>query len=173
MNVADQDYLKPWLRKLGRPGPKTLWHNFVAGNELPSIDFSNAVSAVYSSNIEGNPIDLNSYLASKFRGRGIRFKAKDRKEIENLESAYRFAQSHALNEKNLLSAHAMLAATLLTKSSLRRYRDQMVCVYSRTGMEYAALEHEHVPNAMRMMFTQIRELRRASLNEAETFSTRR
>jgi Fic family protein len=169
MNVADQRYLKPWLKKLGRLGPDKLWHEFVAGNDLPATDFSNAVSAVYSSNIEGNPIDLNSYLASKFRGQGIRFKAKDRKEIENLESAYRFAQSHALNEKNLLAAHAMLATTLLAKSALGKYRDQMVYVYSSAGMEYAALEPDHVPNAMRTMFAEIRELRRASFNEAETF----
>lgn len=169
MNVADQRYLMPWLNKLGKQSPEKLWRKFTASDDLPAIDFSNAVSAVYSSNIEGNPIDVNSYLASKFRGRSIRFKARDRKEIENLESAYLFAQSHALNEKNLLSAHGMLAATLLTKSTLGKYRDQMVYVYSRAGMEYAALESEHLPNGMQKMFGEIKKLRQASLGVTEAF----
>src|SRR5207302_5700221 len=102
MNAADQRYFKQWLDELGKLNPEKLWRELVATNELPAIDFSNAVSAVYSANIEGNPIDVNSYLASKFRGRSIQFRARDRKEIENLESAYRFAQNHALNEKNFL-----------------------------------------------------------------------
>src|SRR2546430_16560468 len=105
MNVADQRYLKPWLKRLGKHSPEKLWREFASTNELPAIDFSNAVSAVYSANIEGNPIDVNSYLASKFRGRKFQFKARDRKEIENLESAYRVAQTHALNGKNVLAAH--------------------------------------------------------------------
>src|SRR4029079_19338389 len=97
--------------------PEKAWRQFISANQLSAIDFANALSAVYSSNIEGNPIDVNSYLASKFRGRNIKFKAKDRREIEDLESAYRFAQSHVLNEKNFLTAHGMLAANLLTKST--------------------------------------------------------
>lgn len=167
MNVADERYLKPWLKQLGALKPEKVWRRFISDNDLPAIDFSNAVSAVYSANIEGNPIDVNSYLASKFRGRNIKFKAKDRKEIEDLESAYRFAQSHVLNEKNLLTAHAMLAATLLTKSTLGKYRDQMVYVYSRAGMEYAALEPNHLPSAMRQLFAGVRELRRAKLGVAQ------
>jgi len=169
MNVADKRYFKRWLNELGELNPEKLWRELVATNEVPAIDFSNAVSAVYSANIEGNPIDVNSYLASKFRGRKFQFKARDRKEIENLESAYRFAQTHALNEKNFLVAHEMLAATLLRKSSLGKYRDQMVYVYSRAGMEYAALEPEHVPDAMRKMFAEVRKLRHASLSVPEAF----
>lgn len=67
MNVSDQRYLKPWLKALGKQTPEKVWREFLASNDLPAIDFSNAVSAVYSANIEGNPIDVNSYLASKCR----------------------------------------------------------------------------------------------------------
>src|SRR5260370_29456911 len=169
MNVADQRYLRPWLNKLGKQSPEKLWRKFTASDDLPTLDYSKSVSAVYSANIEGNPIDVNSYLSSKFRGRKFQFKARDRKEIENLEAAYRFAQTHALNERNFLVAHEMLAATLLRKSSLGKYRDQMVYVYSRAGMEYAALEPEHAPDAMRKMFGEVRKLRGASLRVSEVF----
>jgi Fic family protein len=169
MNVADQRYLKQWLRALGKQKPERLWREFVLSAEPPALDFSNAVSAVYSSNIEGNPIDVNSYLASKFRGRRIQFKARERKEIEDLEGAYHFAQTHALNEKNLLAAHRLLAATLLPQPALGKYRDQMVYVYSRAGMEYAALEPEYMPSAMRQLFADIRKLRGLSLDVPSAF----
>jgi Fic family protein len=167
MNVTDQRYFKPWLKQLGALKPEKVWRQFISANQIPAIDFTNAVSAVYSSNIEGNPIDVNSYLASKFRGGNIKFKAKDRREIEDLESAYRFAQSHVLNEKNLLTAHGMLAASLLTRSTLGKYRDQMVYVYSRVGMEYAALEPDYLASAMRQLFAGVRELRRSRLGVAQ------
>lgn len=169
MNVADQRYLTPWLKALGKNKPARLWRDFVSSGDLPGFDLSNAVSAVYSSNIEGNTISIDSYLASKFRGQRIRFKPKERKEIADLESAYRFAQSHALTEKNLLVAHSLLAATLLPKGGLGKYRDQMVYVYSRAGMEYAALEPEHLVSAMRQLFAGIKDLRKSSLDLPGTF----
>ena len=169
MNVIDQRYRKQWLKALGKHKPEGLWRKFASSDELPAIDFSNAVSAVYSSNIEGNPIDVNSYLASKFRGQQVRFKAKERKEIADLEKAYHFAETHALTERNLLGAHALLAGTLLPKPARGKYRGQMVYVYSRSGMEYAALEPEHVPSAMRQLFAEIRTLRKSPLDVAGTF----
>lgn len=168
MNVADQRYLKPWLKALGKNKAAPLWRAFVS-SDLPAVDFSNAVSAVYSSNIEGNTISVDSYLASKFRGQRIRSRAKERQEIADLESAYRFAQTHALTEKNLLVVHSLLAATLLPRTVLGKYRDQMVYVYSRAGMEYAALEPEHLASAMRQLFAGIKELRKSSLDLSGTF----
>jgi len=48
MNVADKRYFKRWLNELGELNPEKLWQELVATNELLAIDFSNAVSAVYS-----------------------------------------------------------------------------------------------------------------------------
>ena len=78
MNVADQRYFKRWLDELGELNPEKLWQELVATNELLAIDFSNAVSESTQPNIEGNPIDFNSYLGSKFKGRGI-VQARDRR----------------------------------------------------------------------------------------------
>lgn len=169
MDVTDGRYFQRWLKALRTNKPDRLWREFLSQEELPSLDFSNAVSAVYSASIEGNSIDLNSYLRSKFRGQNIRFKPKEREEIELLEDAYDFAQTHALTEKNLLIAHGVLATNLLPKSSLGKYRDQMVYVYSRAGMEYAALEPDYVPEAMRELFAGVRALKRSTLSVASVF----
>ncbi len=169
MNVTGRQYFQLWLKALRGRKPDRLWREFTSQEELPSLDYSNTVSAVCSANIEGNSIDLNRYLQSNFRGRNIKYKAKEREEIEFLEAAYDFAQTHALNEKNLLTAHAILASGLLPKSALGDYRAQMVFVYSRAGMEYAALEWEYVPKAMRKLFSGIRVLKKTDLSVSSVF----
>jgi Fic family protein len=169
MDVTDRRYFQRWLKALRNKKPDKLWREFLTQEELPPLDFANAVSAVYSANIEGNSIDLNSYLRSKSRGQNTKFKAREREEIDLLIEAYKFAQTHALNEKNLLIAHGILASHLLPKSSLGKYRNQMVYVYSRAGMEYAAVEPEYVTGEMRDLFSGIRELKQSPLSVASIF----
>jgi Fic family protein len=169
MDVTDRQYFKRWLKALGRDKPAKLWQDFSLLTELPPLSFSLTASAVYSANIEGNTIDLNTFLQSKLRGQVAQFKAKEHAEIEHLLTAYDFARSYALTEKNLLTAHAALAKTLLPRKTLGQYRKQMVYVYSRAGMEYAALEAEYVPAAMRDLFAEIRALKQARLDVAQVF----
>ncbi len=169
MNVTETRYYQSWLRALRGRKPDKLWKDFSSQEELPPISYSHQVSAVYSANIEGNSIDLNSFLRSKARGFTSPGKVREREEIEWLVDAYSNAQTHALTEKNCLIAHATLAQTLLPKSSLGKYREQMVYVYSRAGMEYAALEPEFVPDAMRELFADVNTLRKSSLSVAKVF----
>jgi len=74
----------------------------------PATDFGYRVteSCVYSSMIEGNPIDLETYL--KYRDSGMNTKTKSYKEIEDLQKAYEFARKNPLNLTNLLKAHGLL-----------------------------------------------------------------
>lgn len=71
MKVSDQLYFTPWLKELGKQSPEKAWRNFISANDLPALDLSNAVSAVYSANIEGNPIDVNT-LSSVIAGKSCR-----------------------------------------------------------------------------------------------------
>jgi hypothetical protein len=83
----------------GSNKPDKLWRKFALLEELPPLGFSLTAAAVYSANIEGNSIDLNSFMQSKLRGQPVRFKAKEHKEIELLNEAYAFARTHALTER--------------------------------------------------------------------------
>jgi Fic family protein len=168
MDVADRRYYQQWLRALRAVKPAKTWRDFTMLEVLPALTFSNEVSAVYSSSIEGNSLDLNGYMRSKMRGAG-RVKAREVEEIDNLIAAYEFAQTHVLNEKNLLNAHAILARTLLPKAALNKYRDQMVYVYSRAGMEYAALEPEYVAGETREMVADVRALKGEGLSVEQAF----
>jgi len=124
-------------------------------------------AAVYSSNIEGNSLNLNSFLNSRLQNKKVR--PKEAQEIEDLVEAYRFSQSHPLNEKNMLKAHAMLSRNFLNKTRQGAYRKEPVGVFSNRGLEYLALEQHLVPNELQNLFTVIDGLLKKQLHPSESF----
>ncbi len=169
LRITDKRYLRPWLEALQPLPPAELWQRFVLRDQLPELDFSIAASAVYSSNIEGNSLDLDAFMNSKLRRRPLKFKSKEKQEIENLIAAYRFAQEHALDEKNLLRAHQILSKTILPRSQQGKYRDQALFVYSQYGIEYAALEPQFVAERMKELFDDLAALGRGKKEAVESF----
>lgn len=153
----------------------------IFGNEIPELvkyfDFSDSKgtfdyltksSAVYSSNIEGNSVDLNSFMNYELSKE--KFKTgKEIEEIEDLITAYEFAQNNALSENNLLKCHATISKTFLIKSKRRSYRKEQVGIFGKSGMAYLAVEPEFVKREMTELFTNIEELLTADLNESEVF----
>ncbi len=151
------------------------------GHELPDLieafDFTDSrgdfnyltkVSAVYSSNIEGNSVDLNSFMNYEMNRQ--KFKpGKEIDEIENLIKAYEFAQSNDLNEENLLNCHQLLSQTLLIKSKRGIYREEPVGVFGSTGLRYMAVEPEFVKQEMKVFFSDLEVLSSTMLSEMEVF----
>lgn len=84
MQISDKRYFKAWLKQTKPLPPEALWTAFLARDDLPPLTFTFEASAVYSSNIEGNSIDLDSFMNSKLDPRSRAFKAKERREIESL-----------------------------------------------------------------------------------------
>jgi Fic family protein len=156
-------------------------YNESIGNEIPDLikglDFSEnsggfeyltKASAVYSSNIEGNSIDLNSYM--NYEMNKDKFKVgKEIVEIEDLIEAYEFAQNNRLNEKNLLNCHKIFSDTLLIRSKRGKYRIEQVGVFGKSGLAYMAIEPEFVEKEMKTIFQDINELISTNLNETEVF----
>ena len=158
--IYDKRYFQPWLEALAPLQPENLWRRFLSLEKLPTLDFSVEASAVYSSNIEGNTLDLDAFMNSKFGRQRGKFKARERKEIEKLIEAYRFTQEHTLTEKNLLKAHGILSKPILPRSQQGKYRDQAMFVYSQYGVEYAAIEAEFVPGEMKKLFDDLARIQR-------------
>jgi Fic family protein len=169
MHISDKRYFGDWLKQLKPLDPAALWSDFLARDDLPPLSFSFEASAVYSSNIEGNSIDLDSFMNSKLNRNGRAFKAKERREIDTLVEAYRFARTHVLSEKNLLRAHGILAEHLLPKAQRGKCRDQSMFVYSQQGIEYAAVEPELVQEKMKEVFDDLKSLKRESHDIASVF----
>lgn len=76
MLISNKRYFEDWLKQLEPFDPAALWSDFLARDDLPALTFSFEASAVYSSNIEGNSLDLDAFMNSKLNRNGRAFKAK-------------------------------------------------------------------------------------------------
>lgn len=167
MRITDRKYLDAYTQTIGHEIPGLI-QNFDFSEHIREFDFLTKSSAVYSSNIEGNSIDLNSFM--NYELNKDKFKVgKEIEEIEDLIEAYEFAQKNTLNEKNLLTCHKIFSKTLLIKSKRGKYRIEQVGVFGKTGLAYMAIEPEFVEKEMKIFFQDIEELISSSLNENEVF----
>lgn len=132
-----------------------------------NLDFSFLIesSSVFSSNIEWNTLDLNSFMNAKMN----KLKTKDVEEIDSLIEAYTFAQKNKLNEKNFLHTHLLSSKTILIKSKRWVYRNEPVWVFGRNWLVYLALEVEKISDEMKKLFKDIKELLKKDLSVEEVF----
>ncbi len=167
MSVTERKYLKAYEQLIGYEIPKLIM-NFDFSENRGGFDYLTKSSAVYSSNIEGNSIDLNSFM--NYEMNKDKFKAgKEIEEIEDLIEAYSFAQDTELNEDNLLNCHKILSDTLLIRSKRGKYRIEPVGVFDKSGLAYMAIEPASIAREMNLFFQDINDLRSWDLNEIEVF----
>lgn len=167
MKVTDRKYLEHYSDLIGNQ-ISTLIEKFDFSEDKGGFDYLTKASAVYSSNIEGNSIDLNSFM--NYELSKDKFKVgKEIEEIENLIDAYGFAQNNRLTENNLLHCHKIFSETLLIKSKRGKYRIEQVGVFGKSGIAYLAVEPEFVEREMKDFFEGIAELIENNLTEKEVF----
>lgn len=167
MKITDKKYYKEYIEQIGKEIPNLVEH-YDFTNKSGDFSYLTKASAVYSSNIEGNTIDLNSFMnyelnKSKFKP------TKEIEEIENLINAYESAQKIKLTENNRLECHKTLSKTLLLKSKRDKYREESVGVFGKLGLIYLAVEPKFVKKEMKMFFENIAKLLSEELNEQEVF----
>ncbi len=167
MRVTERKYLEGYKQSIGNEISKLIM-NFDFSENRGGFDYLTKSSAVYSSNIEGNSIDLNSFM--NYEMNKDKFKVgKEIEEIENLIEAYSFAQNTELNENNLLNCHKILSDTFLIRSKQGKYRIEPVGVFGKSGLTYMAIEPEFVAREMNVFFQDINNLLSFNLNEIEVF----
>jgi len=112
-------------------------------------------SSVFSSKIEGNTLDLNSFM--RMRNQKEHAAKKEIREIEDLISAYEFAGDNALTLQNFLSAHALLSKTLVESFEQGKFRKSPVGVYdSASGKPvYLAVEPHFIESEIQKLFDDI------------------
>jgi Fic family protein len=167
MRITERKYLDAYIQKIGHEIPRLI-QNYDFSENNAGFDYLTKSSAIYSSNIEGNSIDLNSYMNYELNKNKFKV-GKEIEEIEDLIEAYIFAQKNNLNEKNLLTCHKIFSETLLIKSNRGKYRIEQVGVFGKSGLAYMAIEPEFVGQAMKTFFLDIEELISSNLNEKEVF----
>jgi len=91
------------------------------------FEFYNSVAAVYSSKIEGEDIDYDSYFKYKFLN--VKYQPDYTKRADDLLKAYEFIYDNKLNVQNVKKALELLSNNLLPKSQRGRIRNNPMFVY--------------------------------------------
>jgi Fic family protein len=165
MRITERKYFDKYSATIGNQIP-SLIKSFDFSEAKGGFDYLTKASAVYSSNIEGNSVDLNSYMNYELSKE--KFKAgKEIQEIQHLIEAYDFAQKNKLTESNFLFCHKILSEALLIKSKRGKYRIEPVGVFGKSGIAYLAVEPEFVGMEMKIFFDDIAELIDSELTEEE------
>jgi Fic family protein len=133
-----------------------------------TFSFYTSVASVFSSKIEGEIIELDSYI--KHKKFGIEFEPDYTKKIDDLYNAYSFAKENSLNEENVAQVHKLLSKHLVTKNFQGKYRNQNMFITTDDGkIEYVAALPEQVSKEMTLFFEDVNQLLKAPLPFEECF----
>lgn len=134
----------------------------------PGFSFYTSVASVFSSKIEGENIELDSYI--KHKRDGIPFQPDYTKKIDDLYGAYVYAQKHTLNETNVKEAHRILGRHIVATTWQGRYRQQNMYVATEEGrIEYVAAQPHMLTTEMERFFVDVETLSIADLTIEEVF----
>lgn len=147
----------------------------VALDKLQEIDipvdyfkFYNSVSSVYSSKIEGENIDFDSFFKHKFLN--VQYQPDYTKKADDLFSAYEFIYEHELTFENLQRAHSLLSSNLLPETQQGKVRgNPMYVINSDDRIEYVAADASILDEELRKLFEDVAILLESSLDDFESF----
>ena len=132
------------------------------------FEFYKSVSSVYSSKIEGEDIDFDSFFKHKFMN--VKFKRDYTKKADDLFAAYDFIDNNKLTLENVKKAHAILSSNLLSKSQQGFIRtNPMFVLNSKDQIEYVAATPESLNRELEKLFHDIEILQNKDLNSFEIF----
>lgn len=132
------------------------------------FEYCKSISSVYSSKIEGEDIDFDSYFKHKFLK--VKFKPDYTQKADDLLSAYDFIDDNPLNLKNVRKAHSVLSANFLPKSQQGLIRtNSMFVINSDDQIDYVAASPEIVNQELDKLFHDIELLVANDLDAFEVF----
>lgn len=135
---------------------------------IDSFSFYTSVSAVFSSKIEGETIELDSYV--KHKRFGIEFLPDYTQKIDDLYSAYQFAKTATCQAENMLISHKMLTKHLLPEGGQGKVRTGNMFVTTADGrIEYAAASPSSVTNELEKLYKDLDTLLALTLTVQEVF----
>ena len=135
---------------------------------INTFSFYTSVSAVFSSKIEGEDIELDSYI--KHKRFGIKFLPDYTRKIDDLYNAYQFASISKCNQQNIEKAHEILTAHILPKNRQGKTRNSTMYVTSADGkIEYVAAAPNQIKNELVKFYNDLNLLVKTTLTFQQTF----
>jgi len=134
-----------------------------------TFSFYTSVSAIASSRIEGEQMEVDSFIKHKMLN--IEYQPDLVEKPNDLYKAYLFAQENELTKANFLKAHTLLATHLLPKSKQGVFRTgNMVVMEHKTGrIQYEAAHVSKVKELFELLWEDIEELKQQKLTHKEVF----
>lgn len=168
LQIIPTELLPTYLEQV----PKGLQEAFDALEEAEistdSFSFYTSVASVFSSKIEGEDIELDSYI--KHKRFGIEFLPDYTKKIDDLYNAYTFAKISELNAENIAKAHQLLSKHIVAKHQQGKFRIHNMYVSSADGrIEYVATSPYEVIAEMQKLYNDIAVLLKSNLSIEEVF----
>jgi Fic family protein len=168
LQIVQDDLLKEYKGKFKKAIQKKFEKLHDSELSIGTFSFYTSVSAVFSSRIEGEDIELDSFV--KHKRFGVKYKPDYTRKIDDLYNAYLFAQKKKLTSKNIEQAHMMLTKHILQKSKQGKFRTGNMYVLTKDGrIEYVAASPEAVKKEMKKFYTDLKTLLETKLNFEETF----
>lgn len=133
-----------------------------------TFNFYTSVAAVFSSKIEGEPIELDSYV--KHKRFGVEFLPDYTRKIDDLYDAYQYAKSNPCNEANINAAHQIITRHILPTHGQGKLRTGNMYVTTPDGkIEYVAASPYLVPMELVKYYHDLEMLLQADLPLREVF----
>lgn len=169
LQIIPTDLLSAFLEQV----PKGLQTAFDALHDAEisteSFSFYTSVSAIASSRIEGEQMEIDSYIKHKMLD--IEYQPNLVEKPNDLYKAYLFAQKNELTKTNFLKAHTLLAKHLLPKTQQGAFRNgNMVVMEHKTGkIQYEVAHVNEVKKLMELLWQDIEDLKKIKLTHTEVF----
>lgn len=134
-----------------------------------TFSFYTSISAMASSKIEGEQMEIDSYIKHKMLN--IEYMQDLVKKPNDLCHAYLFAQQNELTEKSFLETHKLLSAHLLepNKRGVCRTGNMVVMEHKTFRIHYEAAIWSEVKLLFAQLWEDIEQLKKEKLNIEEIF----
>lgn len=137
--------------------------------EPHSFTFYTSVSVMSSSKIEGEQMEVDSYVKHKMLN--VEYLPELTEKPNDLYNAYLFAKENKLNQNNFLQAHKLISAHLLPENQRGTIRKtEMLVMEHKTGrIQYEAAPLSIVKDSYAAMWNEIENLLKQELTIDEIF----
>ncbi len=168
LKILNIEFLETYKKQLSN-SPDVIFQNMKKKKiHVDFFQFYHSLSSVYSSKIEGEDIDFDSYFKHKFMN--VKFKADYTKKADDLYCAYEFILNNKLNAENIFETHKILSNHLLPSDQQGFIRNNLMFVLNENDeIEYVAPEPAILKSELEKLFADIEYLLKKELDSYEIF----
>lgn len=166
--ILNDELLTPYCKNNGEDFLNKFKNLTDSELSIDNFSFYSSVSAVFSSKIEGEQIELDSYI--KYKRFGIEFLPDYTRKIDDLYNAYQFAKSNPCSNQNIEEVHKIITTHLLPESKQGKERTTNMYVISNDGkIEYVAASPYTLSSEMNKFYSDLALLLSSELSIQEVF----